>query len=332
MPVCIKCQHHRCRDHQSEAGIRAEQETNHNWQRNITGQSDHQQGRCENKETDNSHCDHPLHPEPVAQCRGELGGTEETRCVDRKGQTELHRRQPELLGIDKGRAGDEDKETRHAETTDEGQSEEHPVAQQNLHAMHHVADIDRHSIRLRQRLGQREPDQQQADDRPAGEHQKDRMPVPGQDQKTSGQRRQHRRDTDDQHDRRHQAGCLRPGIQVTHNGARHHHDNSRTHALQKPAGDKPFNRRRQHTAQRSGNKDQQPDIKRQLPANLIRPWAIQHLRRTEGNEEGRQGDLHTGDSCPEICCNCRQGRQIHINRERPDAGQQTKNGCCSVKT
>ena len=191
MPVCIKCQHHRRRDHQSEAGIRAKQETNHDWQRNITGQSDHQQGRCEDKETDNSHCDHPLHPEPVAQCRGELGGTEESRCVDRKGQTELHRRQPELLGIDKGRTGDEDKETGHAETADEGQPQKHPVGQQYLHAMHHVPDIDRHPVRLRQRLGQGEADQQQADDSPDRQHQKDRMPVKRQNQQASGQRCEH---------------------------------------------------------------------------------------------------------------------------------------------
>ena len=55
---------------------------------------------------------------------------EEADGVEREGQAEAGRRQPELLGVDEGGAGDEDEEARHREAADQRQPHERPVAQQ----------------------------------------------------------------------------------------------------------------------------------------------------------------------------------------------------------
>ena len=73
-----------------------------------------------------------------------------------------------------------------------------------------------------------------------GDHPEHGTPAESLDDQAAGQRRQDRRHAEHQHQQRHQPRRFGAGVQVAHDGARHHHAGAGAEPLDEAEGDQPF--------------------------------------------------------------------------------------------
>ncbi len=224
----------------------------------------------------------------------------EPHSIDREGQRKPRGCQPEGLRIDERGRGDEDKETRHRKAAHEGQAQKVAIVSSRFWCLptgclpkslpcrgrqRFAPEPKRVIIRLRAAASASTP---KIDRHPATAS----KPAPGQ-------RRQHRRDRNDQHDRRHQPRRLCP-VYISRMIAR---GTTMTAAPPSPCTKRPAispcDRSGQNADQRAQQKDRQPGIKRRFAARLICPWPIDQLRQPEGDEIGGDRALHARARWPQ---------------------------------
>jgi hypothetical protein len=113
-------------------------------------------------------------------------------------------------------------------------------------------------------------------------------------------------------------------MQVTHDGARHHHAGRGTQALDDAEEDQPFDIGRKRRPKAANGKQHQADIERRLAAYHVGDRADDDLRQPHGQEEDKQAHLHGGGAGVEIGADRRQSGKIHVDGERADGRQKAE--------
>jgi len=155
-----------------------------------------------------------------------------------------------------------------------------------------------------------------------GEHDKHFTPAPQRNHQAAGQRRKDRRDAHYQHQQGHQARGFVAGVQVAHDGARNHHPGARPERLHRAKANQYFNARGQRATDAAHGKDHQAGIDRQLAPEHIADRAVEQLAHADDDEEHRQAHLHRRRRRLQAGAEGRQGRQVDVDGERPDGGDQ----------
>ena len=229
-----------------------------------------------------------------------------------------------MVDQDEGRARQIDEEARNAEAADEGQAEEVAVAQQEAVAGERAAERAVDAMLGRPRLLERGRQQDRGEQRRARHRPEHGAPAETLDDEAAGQRRQDRRHAEHQHQQRHQPRRFGAGVQVAHDGARHHHAGAGAEPLQEAEGDQPFDVGRQRRADAADREQRQADIERRLAADHVGDRADDDLAETHRQEEDQQAHLHGGGAGAEILADRRQRRQIHVDGEGADGRQKAE--------
>ena len=179
----------------------------------------------------------------------------------------------------------------------------------------------------RPRLLERGGKQDHRNQRGGRHHPEHGAPAEALDHQAAGERRQDRRHAEHQHQQRHQPRRFRAGVQVAHDGARHHHAGAGAEPLDEAEGDQPFDRRRQRRADAARRKQREADIERRLAADHVGDRADDDLPEAHRQEEHQQAHLHGGGAGAEALADRRQRRQIHVDGEGADGRQKAEDDC-----
>ena len=176
----------------------------------------------------------------------------------------------------------------------------------------------------RQGFGQQAPGEQPGQPAIAGRDPEDRPPAAGFQQKPADGRRQDRRHPHHQHQPRHQPRGGKALGQVAHHGAR---DDSARRAAE--GRDAPPSRQHRHViGQRAADGgqgvDHHPDHQWQPPAEPVCQRALHQLPDGQADKPGGEGDLDTTALGAEFRLDRREGGQVHVDRDRPDRGQEAE--------
>ena len=198
------------------------------------------------------------------------------------------------------------------------------MAEQSGKVTQRGAQMERLTPFSRQRFADKQADHQRGQQGHQGEDPKDGMPAEPDQHRPADHRRHQRRNGRDQHDKRHHARKLIFRIDVAHQGVNHHagrrgcqtveetHDNQHIDGLRQGAG---YRRRRE---------DQRPAEDHRLAAKAVRHRAVQQLTQRKAEDIGAERHLRAAVRDVILGGNHRQGRKIHINRQRHQHGQQAK--------
>ncbi len=110
-------------------------------------------------------------------------------------------------------------------------------------------------------------------------------------------------------------------MQIANDGAGNHHGRAGPDALQESKDNQRFHIGREAAADACQNEKAQPEIERRLAAEPIREWPIGDLADRNRQKEAHQAHLHGADIDLKLAGNGREGRQIHVDGERPDSGE-----------
>ena len=225
---------------------------------------------------------------------------------------------------DERRARQIDEEARDAEAADEGQAEEVAVAKQEFVAAERRAERAVDAMLHRPRFLEAGGQQDRGDQRGTRDHPEDGAPAERLDHEAAGQRRQDRRHAEHQHQQRHQPRGFGAGVQIAHDGARHHHAGAGAEALDEAEGDQPFDGRRQRRADAARRKQRQAEIERRLAPDHVGDRADDDLAKTHRQEEHQQAHLHCGGAGAEALADRGQCGQVHVDGKRADGRQEAK--------
>ena len=211
-----------------------------------------------------------------------------------------------------------------AEAADERQSEKAPVTKQHPEALEQAPDPDRHPILAQPGFGKQGRRQ---DERQTGEE--DRRdeygaPTEGNNQRAAGERGENGRDAEHEHHERHQASGLRPGVEIADDRPRNHHHRGSAEALEKAEADQPSDGRRGGAADRAEHEQREAEIKRRLATDHVRNRTVSDLTDAEGDKESHQRHLRRARGSGETGRDRRQRRQVHVDCEGSDGGQQAE--------
>ena len=152
----------------------------------------------------------------------------------------------------------------------------------------------------------------------------DHPPGRQRNHRAAEQRRQDRRNAEHQHDQRHQPRRVRARMQVAHDRARDGHAGAGADALDEAGDDQPFDRGRQTASDRADRVKRHAEIERRPPAMAVGDRPVNDLAARDREEERDEAALRGSGRGPEIGGNRGQCRQVHVDRERADRGQQAQ--------
>jgi hypothetical protein len=112
--------------------------------------------------------------------------------------------------------------------------------------------------------------------------------------------------------------------QVAHHGARAHHACAQRSALQRAPGDQRFHGLGAGAAQGGQHIDGHACQQDGATPEAVGQRPPGQLRTPEGQQEGRQRELHLGDLGGERCLDRGQGRQVEISGQRLQPQQQAE--------
>jgi len=189
------------------------------------------------------------------------------------------------------------------------------------------ADAGPHSRcrRLRaqaQRLRQQPADRGGRDDSGHEDEHEAGTPAESRLQQAADQRRD---DRGEPHDHRHEgelAAGARALIEIAHHRARQHDGAGRPEGLHETRADQRRDRRRHGADQGGDAEDQKRGEHHWLAAVAVGERPIDDLARPEADQIGRDRELDLTRRRRERAADLRQRRQIEIDRERSDGGEQ----------
>nr|AIA16086.1 Unknown Function [uncultured bacterium] len=178
--------------------------------------------------------------------------------------------------------------------------------------------------RLRPRFLEHERHQQQPQHTGCRHYVEERPPVTELDDEAAAQRGQDWRHREHQHDQAHQLRRRRTGIVVAHDRPRQRHRRTRPHALHEAEEHQPFDAGSERCPHRADEENADAGIERRLAAEHVAQGAIDQLPDRESQHESHQALLHGAGRGGEIPPDGGECRQIHVDGQRSDYGQQAK--------
>jgi len=180
---------------------------------------------------------------------------------------------------------------------------------------------------LGQRLGQETPSRPRQRQPEQREKHEDRPPAGDREQACPEQRRHRRRQREDQHHPRHQALRLRPLVQVAHHRAPDHDAGTAADPLQRAPQPQAFDGGRQRADQRRKREHRGERDQHATAAKAVGKCTVPQHHQPECAHVHGERLLHIERAGTEFGTDRREGRQVGVDRERPDRGQRRQQGC-----
>ena len=230
------------------------------------------------------------------------------------------------MGKDEGRGGQIAEHRPRPAGIGEGQAHQSPVPQKPQIGPQHGRGGGLDALVLRMALRQHEGDQRQRQPHQPGQYGEDQPPAADLQDQAARQGGEQGRDPPDQDHHGQQLGRLGPGVLVPHHRPGNGHARAGAQPLQGPERDQAMDVRREHAADGSDQENGQPHLQGPLAPEGVGQGAIDQLPHRHGAEEHHQGQLHLGGPGMQVRGHGRKGRQVHVDGQRPDGGDQSQQG------
>jgi hypothetical protein len=234
---------------------------------------------------------------------------------------ELRRPHPEMGAQPLGRRQHIQEHAVERHAAGEHQGHEACVAQQLGVAAHQVHRVEGLPLAGVQTLGQParvDRDQQHTH---AGQDPEDRVPAQVHEQEPAHHRRNGRGHAEEDRDLRHHPLRITGREHVADDGARNHDARARRHALQRPEPHQRADGLRQRAAHAGQGEQRQAGQHDRPPAQRVGQRAVEQVHQRKTEQVGTERLLHLRRRGAQRLRNALEGRQVGIDRERPQRAQ-----------
>ena len=150
------------------------------------------------------------------------------------------------------------------------------------------------------------------------------MPAEPDQHRPADHRRHQRRNGRHQHDKRHHPRKLIFRIDIAHQGVNHHAGRRGRQTVEEAHGDQHLDGLRQGAGHRGRREDQRSAEDHRLAAEAVSHRTVQQLTQRKAEDIGAEGHLRAAVRHVVLGSDHRQGREVHIDRQRHQHGQQAK--------